>query len=413
MMISIITPTNDDRYLGELYHSILDQTNPDWEWVLIPNGKLRNVEFPDPRVKVYPLELDIGRVGALKYWACKHATGDIIIEVDHDDMLFPNALQRLQEVYDANPDVCFVYSNSTNMDTRQKPWLPVKWSEYYGWSYRNIEFQSKNVVEARSADPYPQNISRIWFAPNHFRSWRARDYWAIGGHDQSMKISDDHDLICRFYLYGNLYHIDECLYFYRVHGDNTWLQNQQEIQDTMWENHNKYFPAMMMKWSKAHGLRIIDLCGGLNCPSGYESIDKRNADIICDLDHRWDLEDNSVGFLRAFDAIEHLRDPIHTMMEAYRVLTHGGVFHIAVPSTDGRGAFQDPTHISFWNENSFWYYTMQSKNGFIDCPVRFQRVKLVTGYMDDFGRNNNIPYVFAQLIAIKKNEPRFYGPLDI
>ena len=27
------------------------------------------------------------------------------------------------------------------------------------------------------------------------------------------------------------------------------------------------------------------------------------------------------------------------------------------PSTDGRGAFQDPTHVSFYNENSFWYFT--------------------------------------------------------
>ena len=27
------------------------------------------------------------------------------------------------------------------------------------------------------------------------------------------------------------------------------------------------------------------------------------------------------------------------------------------PSTDGRGAYQDPTHVAFYNENSFWYYT--------------------------------------------------------
>ncbi|MDP1796315.1 MAG: hypothetical protein Q8K78_02485, partial [Planctomycetaceae bacterium] len=46
------------------------------------------------------------------------------------------------------------------------------------------------------------------------------------------------------------------------------------------------------------------------------------------------------------------------------------------PSTDGRGAFQDPTHVSFWNSNSFWYYTRADQNRFIDCPVRFQANRL-------------------------------------
>ena len=34
----------------------------------------------------------------------------------------------------------------------------------------------------------------------------------------------------------------------------------------------------------------------------------------------------------------------------------GGKAEIAVPTTDGSGAFQDPTHVSFWNRRSFLYY---------------------------------------------------------
>lgn len=80
-------------------------------------------------------------------------------------------------------------------------------------------------------------------------------------------------------------------------------------------------------------------------------------DIIADLNARWPWEDNSIHYIRAFDLIEHLRDPIHTMNEGWRVLKHGGIFEILVPSTDGRGAFQDPTHVSYWNYNSFAYYS--------------------------------------------------------
>lgn len=354
--------------------------------------------------------------GALKRYACERAIGDILLEVDHDDILMPTACERVQEVFDSDEDLCFCYSNSANMDTRNEPWTPVTWDPAYGWSYREIEWKGRILTEARSAPPYPQSISRIWFAPNHLRAWRTTDYWKIGGHDQSMQISDDHDMILRSYLYGNIYHIDECLYIYRVHGDNTWLQHQLKIQDTMWANHDKYIEPMMMKWSDMNGLRKVDICSGNYVPDGYESVDKNNKredGISADLNKKWPFEDNSVGIIRAHDAIEHLKNPIYTMKEAYRVLAHGGFFYITVPSTDGRGAFQDPTHVSFWNENSFLYYTVKNMNDFINCPVRFQRIKVTTGFENEYGENANIPYVFAHLTAIKEDEPRFYGPIDI
>ena len=78
-------------------------------------------------------------------------------------------------------------------------------------------------------------------------------------------------------------------------------------------------------------------------------------DVATDLEQRWPWEDDPVHYIRAVDIVEHLHDAIHTMNEAWRVLGHGGVFEILVPSTDGRGAFQDPTHVSFWNQNSFYY----------------------------------------------------------
>lgn len=90
---------------------------------------------------------------------------------------------------------------------------------------------------------------------------------------------------------------------------------------------------------------------------GFEGVD-----VTCDLEQHWPWENDSVDYIRAFDLVEHLHQPVHTMNEAWRVLRHGGVFEILVPSTDGRGAFQDPTHVSFWNQNSFLYYT-KSKFG--------------------------------------------------
>jgi len=81
------------------------------------------------------------------------------------------------------------------------------------------------------------------------------------------------------------------------------------------------------------------------------------VDIVANLDERWPFEDSSVDEFHADNIIEHLVSPIHTMNEVWRCLKMGGRLDFEVPSTNGMGAFQDPTHKSFWNPNSFLYYT--------------------------------------------------------
>ncbi len=95
-------------------------------------------------------------------------------------------------------------------------------------------------------------------------------------------------------------------------------------------------------------------------PAGYTNVDIcEPCDQIEDLDDGdiWSWETSSVEVIRAHDIIEHLPDKIHTMNEAHRVLVPGGRLDIKVPTTDGPGAWQDPQHVSFWNRNSFLYYT--------------------------------------------------------
>ncbi len=75
------------------------------------------------------------------------------------------------------------------------------------------------------------------------------------------------------------------------------------------------------------------------------------------------------------------------------------------PSTDGRGAFQDPTHVSFWNSNSFCYHTRADQNRFIDCPVRFQANRLKNFFPSEWHREHQIVYVKADLLKVAGRVP--------
>lgn len=405
--ISIFTPTHDSRFLTELHTNIMRQDYPLWEWIVLCNGGAK-FECNDARVKVIEDCSGIERVGYLKFAACKHCSGDILLEVDHDDLLLPGALREVAAAF-GDPSVDFVYSNTVNHDMNLNQ--PMVWSSEYGWSTRPYEFMGMKCLESISADPLPQSLSRIWFAPNHLRAWRASFYWRVGGHNPSMELCDDHDLICRTYLHGRMLHINKPLYFYRVHGGNTWLKHQDKIQTTMWGVHHRYIGPMALRWAQDNHLRAVDLCGALDCPRGFESVDRDKADIVADLDGVWPFADSSVGVIRAHDAIEHLKNPIHTMNEAYRVLAHGGFFLIQVPSSEGVGAHCDPTHVSFWNWRSFRYYTEDSMQRYIrsaGAKCRFQSI-----VVDNVTLYDGVKYVIAHLIAIKQDAPRFYGPLKI
>lgn len=390
MKISIITPSHDARFLNELKESILANTHSAWEWIVLLNNGA-DYESDDPRIRVIHSEINSTAVGALKKEACSYATGDVIAEVDHDDLITPDCLGELAAAF-ADTAVGFVYSDNAVMGSFT-PYDPT-----WGWTYKKFSWRGEELVSMNSQPIYPGRLSYIWFAPDHIRAWRRSVYEFIGGHDNTLDVCDDQDLILRTYLATKFHHINKVLYIYRVTGDNTYLKRNATIQERTVQLYDRYIYAVSERFAELNNLLKVDLCGGHNSPPGYLSIDKYNATVLADLEKGIPLADNSVGVLRAHDAIEHLRDKIFTMKEIHRVLAPGGILLSMTPSTDGRGAWQDPTHVSFWNENSFWYWTRAEQMQYIrNTDNRFRECRLTTLFPSEWHRQHNIPYVVAHL----------------
>jgi O-antigen biosynthesis protein len=421
-MISVFSPTNNTKYLPEVYESLKAQSNSDWEWVILLNGDARLIDVPvicnrDLRVKPYRYTGEAqGSIGALKRACCELATGDIYVELDHDDLLMPQALQRIQETFDANPQAGMVYSNVAYVNEQ---WEPQRFGTGYGWEYGETEAFGHTVLEMVAPAPLPQHIARIWYAPDHVRAFRAKDYWQAGGHDPEIAIGDDHDLICRMYLSSEIVHINELLYVYITRDSRNSVVHNAAIQEQQWRNYETYVERLAMRWKDTlPGLGFLqplalDLCSHDTQREGYQTVDvnkEYQPDFVMDLNEPWLLPENSCAILRAQDALEHLRDPVHVMNEAWRALVHGGFFFIEVPSTDGRGAFQDPTHVSYWNSNSFWYYTKASHQQYVPgIEARFQVLQLINYFPNEFCKQHNILYTRAHLIAIKDPSQPFHG----
>lgn len=419
MKFSIITPEhnpNNKIYLLELFDSIKNQTYENWEWVLLLNNGCQFEDISEeilyhPKVKSYILEDNNSNIGFIKNKAFHLGTGDVLVEVDHDDLLTPNCLEKLYEAYQ-DSSVGFVYSDNAVLHMTD---TFVPYDSNQGWEYSIYNWKGKDLIAMKSFEPSSQSLGYIWYAPDHVRSWRSSVYRELGGHNQELSVCDDHELCLRTYLYTEMKRIPEVLYVYRITGDNTWLERNQEIQTKTVVLFNQYAQSLAEKDADKNGLLKIDLGGGLNPYKDYKTIDILNSvDFVYDLNDGIPLPDNSVGVINASHIIEHLKDPIKTMKEIHRVLCHGGWVFIEVPSTDGRGAFQDPTHISFWNENSFLYYTDSNLGYYINNKdIRFQEYRRITHFPNEYLQRINVCVTSAWLIAIKEDFPRYPGFLKI
>lgn len=412
MKFSIITPSHKyHSYIDELYISITKQTYENWEWILYLNGKFKKNQLSseilnDSRVKIFTVYDGNTDIGYVKNKAFFLGTGDVLVEVDHDDILTPDCLEKLAKAFEENPECGFVYSDDA-IYHMQDAFIP--YGETFGWTQRDFDWNGKKLIAMNSFDASSHALSYIWYAPDHVRAWRKDVYHKIGGHNVELSICDDHELMIRTYLETKFYHIPEVLYIYRITGDNSFLERNEAIQIKTKELHNQYAQQLAEKDADDKGLLKIDIGGGLFPREGYKTIDLEDADIIADLNDGIPLPDNSVGVLNASHVIEHLRDPIKTMREIHRVLAHGGWAFIEVPSTEGNGAWCDPTHVSFWNEDSFPYYTNKNKAVFIrNKDIRFSSMRLETNWWT----GTKIAVVNTHLVALKEG-PRFPGPVEI
>lgn len=104
----------------------------------------------------------------------------------------------------------------------------------------------------------------------------------------------------------------------------------------------------------------IDFGCGLNKKEGYIGVDLRRVegvDFVCDIEkERLPFDTESVDEIYTSHTLEHISNIIGCMNEFFRVLKWGGKLKVIVPDFKCVAAYQDPTHVRFWTEESMKYF---------------------------------------------------------
>lgn len=119
MKISAIVPVyNTEKLVGRCIESVLAQSFPDWELILVDDGSrdgslnvLREYEKKDTRLKV--IHQENAGPGIARNRGIKEATGDYIVFIDSDDVIKPEYFEKLSK---ETADVVFIDINQVDED---------------------------------------------------------------------------------------------------------------------------------------------------------------------------------------------------------------------------------------------------------------------------------------------------------
>lgn len=267
--------------------------------------------------------------------------------------------------------------------------------------------------EAYASSKINLNITSIQFDDAVVN--RVIDVGAVGGFILTDRRSDlsQITIVSQEISYGSMNELNHKIDYYLTHEKERIEVSDQLHQDVI--SRCTYDRLVEFIFSKLNSMEKLDaeaICVDLGCgtrkPEGFIGVDTfpaPNVDIVADLNRSFPFPDSSVDYVRAYDVVEHLENRIHTMNEIWRICKPGAFVDIRVPSTDGRGAFQDPTHVSFWNLNSFKYYAIEFPT-YLDLCQRygfqgwFSIVKL--GHEPE--TPDGVVYVGAVLKAVKSDD---------
>lgn len=208
-LVTLVTPTyNQAAYLAETLDSVLAQTHPALEYLVIDDGSSDDTPAVMARYadRLSALrQSNMGQAATLNMgWGM--ARGQYIGYLSSDDLLRPEAIARLAAVLDAQPDVVCVFPDSDLIDTRSQIIRRAVCRP----------FDLEQVVVSQECGIGPGAL------------FRREAFEATGGWRTDMRLGPDREFWIRLAAFGRFEFVAESLARYRTHPEATSFRAASE-----------------------------------------------------------------------------------------------------------------------------------------------------------------------------------------
>ena len=128
-LVSIITPYyNAGKYFEETFNSVMNQTFPWFEWIIVNDGStneedvkiLEKFAKEDTRIRV--INQENGGQSCARNTGVNNAKTDLVVPLDADDLIAPPYLEYLYWALQENPDAAWAYTDSYGFGTQEYVW---------------------------------------------------------------------------------------------------------------------------------------------------------------------------------------------------------------------------------------------------------------------------------------------------
>lgn len=399
MLLSVFTPTHNTTFIEEAYDSLRLQDYTNWEWLIALNGEATTVPDKvkrDKRVKLLDGARQLHNVGALKRFTCERASGDVFVELDHDDLLIPG--KSLSSIVDCvKKGAGFVYSDTAvfrySEDNSGKHYKDFTYSSQHGWEHYPVKVYGRTLKANKCFEVSPRSLAEIYYAPDHVRCWTRAAYYEAGGHNPDLPVCDDHELMIKTYLSGSKFmHTGGCNYLYRMYKGNTVEHRNKIIQEHTQQFNRQYIGELIKEWKKRNSYDDLNITTLLAKGWSVERdlLKGFGADQYGHITADMELQKWEPWQVREF------------MNEAYEALIPGGYLSLIVPDSLSAAGNIDVEWKTKFGYYSMFPYTRSDYariNGNINC--RFQVAGANIVFASDWHRDNDVKYFKFDLCALK------------
>lgn len=238
LKFSVVTPSyNQGRFIERTIQSVLSQEGVKFDYVVCDGGSSDSTLDVLQRYQDdirWVSEPDGGQADAVNK-GINATSGDIIAWINSDDIYYPGAFTKVNQIFEANPDVQVVYGNANHIDKQDHILEPYPTEK---WSYERLK-----------------DVCFISQPATFFRRNLVDRYGSL---NSSLNFCMDYELWLRYGKHTDFFYLPEILAATRLYQDTKTLGQRVAVHYEINDMLKEKFSLVPEKWVLSYTSILVE-----------------------------------------------------------------------------------------------------------------------------------------------------------